>query len=109
MSRPRGADTAGLSVTRLSPDRASEAVAVLCDAFGSYPVMRYLIGERPGDYPACLERLIGIFVSARTYWGDPILAIEEEGRPVAIATITPPGERPQVPSIEDAREALWRD
>lgn len=96
-------------IVRLPPDRAPEAVAILCEAFHDYPVMRYFLGDLGARYDACLTRMIGIFVSARVKRGDPVLAVEIGGRPAAIATITPPGDRVAPPEVQEAREALWRD
>jgi GNAT superfamily N-acetyltransferase len=101
------ADHAG--IVRLPAERAPEAVAVLCEAFHDYPVMRYFLGDRGARYDADLERMVGIFVSSRVVSGHPILAIEEQGRPVAIATITLPGEWAQPPEVQAAREALWAE
>ena len=98
-------DAKGVLV-RLDPERAPEAVGVLCDSFRNYPVMRYMIGEQGDRYDRFLERLIDIFVSGRVLRGDPILAIEEAGRAVAIATITRPGGPATHPHVEAARDAL---
>jgi GNAT superfamily N-acetyltransferase len=90
-------------------DRAPEVVAVLCEAFHDYPVMRYFLGDLGPLYDAYLSRMVGIFVSARVAYDDPIVAIEDGGRAVAIATITPPGERAPAPETQAAREALWAE
>jgi len=96
-------------LVRLPGERAPEAVQVLCDSFGNYPVMRYMIGEQGGRYTQFLERLIGIFVSGRVLRGDSIFAIEDAGRAVAIATTTRPGEVVPIPELEAAREALMEE
>jgi GNAT superfamily N-acetyltransferase len=93
--------------SRLAPDRVEEAVAALCDAFHDYPVMTYIVGEAGAEYDRRLRELIHVFVSARVLRGEPILAIEDSGRPVAIATLTPPGERPVPPAFPSLREVMW--
>ena len=90
--------------------RAHEVVDALFDAFHDYPVMRYAVGDAGADYDRRLRLLIGVFVARRIDHGHPILAIEEGGQVVGVATLTPPGD-PGPPSAEfDARlEALWND
>ena len=89
------------------PDRAGETVDVLCDAFHDYPVMTYIVGDAGPDYDRRLQTLIHFFVSNRVLRNEPILGIEDGGRMVAIATLTPPGERPIPEPIPALREALW--
>jgi len=88
--------------------RAHEVVEALFDAFHDYPVMRYAVGDAGADYDRRLRMLIGVFVARRIDHGHPILAIEEGGQVVGVATLTPPGD-PGPPSTEfDARrDALW--
>ncbi|MDZ7269169.1 MAG: hypothetical protein ONB48_17520 [candidate division KSB1 bacterium] len=45
-------------VRRLSSAQVNQVVAVLCDAFHHYPVMRYIIGPVDGDYDRRLHTLI---------------------------------------------------
>jgi GNAT superfamily N-acetyltransferase len=99
----------GAGIVRLTPDRAPEAVAVLCEAFRDYPVMRFFLGDLGARYDDYLSRMVGIFVAGRVKSGHPILAIEEGGRPVAIATITLPGEHATPPEVEAAHETLWTE
>jgi len=48
---------------RVIPPVQSDAVLdVLCDAFFDYPVMRYVLGDRP-EYPRRLRTVIGLFVA----------------------------------------------
>ncbi len=89
------------------PERIGETVAALCDAFHDYPVMTYIVGNAGAEYDRNLQALIHLFVSARVLRGEPILGIEDGGRLVAIATLTPPGERPIPSSFPALREALW--
>lgn len=87
-----------------SPSRSREVVAALADAFRAYPVMRYIIGEAGDGYDRRLHLLIGLFVAGRVLRGNPILAIEEGGLTVAVATLTPPGEQQELPELL----AVWR-
>jgi GNAT superfamily N-acetyltransferase len=89
--------------------RSDEAVSVLVDAFRSYPVMRFVIGNAGDDYERRLDMLIGHFVAGRLIRGNPILAIEDGGRAVAVATITPPGDQKDPPALLERREALWAE
>lgn len=89
--------------------RSEEAVAALADAFHDYPVMRHIIGDAGDDYDRRLHMLIGLFVAVRVLRGNPILAIEEGGRAVAVATMTPPGEQREPPELPPLRDALWRE
>jgi GNAT superfamily N-acetyltransferase len=100
-----------LPVRTLPSDRPEEAVATLADAFYDYPVMRHVIGDAGDDYERRLLLLIGVFVGRRVAHGHPILAVEQDGRAVGIATLTPPGEHgtPPGPEFEARRDALWRE
>ena len=98
---------AQLPLHRVSNDRAPEVVATLCDAFHDYPVMRFVVGEAGEEYNDRLQELIGMFVAARVLLGDPMFAIEEDNRIVAVATTTPPGERQTHPDFPARRAATW--
>lgn len=93
----------------LSPDRAEDAVSVLCDAFHDYPVMRFVLGSEAPDYDARLRRLIGFFVGNRALRGEPMLVVNDGDTAVAAAVMTPPGERAAPPELDALREAVWRD
>lgn len=99
----------GPRVETWPPNRSEEAVTVLTDAFHDYPVMRHIIGEAGGEYDRRLHQLIGFFVARRVLLGNPILAIEDAGRAVAVATLTPPGEQREPSEVPELRDALWRE
>ena len=105
MTKPR-ADLAAAPII-VPPERAGETVAVLCDAFHDYPVMTHVVGNAGADYDRRLHTFIHFIVSNRVLPGEPILGIEDEGRLVASATLTPPGERPIPEAIPALRESLW--
>ena len=96
------------TLIRTSRERAPEIVDALCDSFHDYPVMRYVVGEAGDEYDDRLRTLIGMFVLARVLLNDPILAIEDAGRIVAVATTTPVGERQTHPDFPARREAVWK-
>ena len=57
------------ALERLSPDRFDDIVAVMCDAFRDYPVMRFIVGEGHGDYDNRLRQLLAYFVYRRIVSG----------------------------------------
>jgi GNAT superfamily N-acetyltransferase len=69
--------------------------------------MRYVIGGVGEDYDRRLHLLIGLFVANRMLRGHPVLAIEDDGRAVAVATLTPPGEHEELPDLTARRDELW--
>ncbi|MGQ0723221.1 MAG: GNAT family N-acetyltransferase [Candidatus Eiseniibacteriota bacterium] len=95
------------TATRLSAAEAPDAVAVLCDAFHAYPVMRFVLGAG-ADYDDRLRALVGFFVAARLLRDEPMLGIRDPaGRLVAAALVTLPGDRPSPEELTLRREALW--
>ena len=96
------------TLIRAPRERAPEIVDAFCDAFHDYPVMRYVVGEAGDEYDDRLHTLIGMFVLARVLLDDPILAIEDAGRIVAVATTTPVGERQTHADFPARREAVWK-
>ena len=97
-----------LPIVRVSNDRVPELVAALCDAFHDYQVMRFVVGEAGEEYDDRLHTLISMFVAARVLLEDPMFAIEDANRIVAVATTTPPGERKTHPDFPARREATWK-
>lgn len=96
-------------VTRLSSAQAEDAVAVLCDAFQDYPVMRYVLGSRDG-YDRRLHTLIGFFVSARVYRDEPVLGIRDrDGTLSGAAVVSLPnhGDAPEAQVVR--REQVWAE
>jgi GNAT superfamily N-acetyltransferase len=71
---------------------AEPAIDVFCDAFASYPVMRFVVGDGHDDYPARLRSLITMFVTGRIERGHPVQVLEEDGKPIAAVTLTPPAD-----------------
>jgi len=98
-----------MRVERLSQAQTDEAVAVLCDAFRDYPVMRFVLGPKP-DYRKRLTTLIGLFVAARILRQEPLLGVRDEAGALAgVAVVTLPGDRPSPEALGVHREAVWRE
>ena len=96
-------------VVTIPPDKTPAVVAVLCDAFSDYPVMRYVLAGSEGDYADNLNTLIGFFVGARVWRREPVMGIEESGALAAAAAImTPPGQRHPPHQILEQRERVWQ-
>ena len=102
-------DNQSYSVEVLSPSRTSEALDVLCDSFYDYPVMRHVVGEVGEEYDHKLRTLIGFFLAARVLREEPMLAVEDEGRVVAIAILTSPGDGAAPPALAEKREIVWAE
>ena len=93
----------------LPVDRTEEALDVLCDAFYDYPVMRHVVGEDGDDYDKRLRTLIGFFLAARVLREEPMLAVIDDGRVVAVAILTSPGDRAAPAALLERREVVWAE
>jgi ribosomal protein S18 acetylase RimI-like enzyme len=93
-------------VARLPSSRADDAVAVLCDAFPDYPVMRYVLG-REGDYGRRLRTLNDFFVTARFLRNEPVLGIHDrDGKLTGVALVSYP-DRLAPDTLAALRDRLW--
>jgi GNAT superfamily N-acetyltransferase len=98
-----------MTVSPLSNFEIDDAVAVLCDAFQDYPVMRYILGSSR-DYQRRLHTLIGYFVAARVFRDEPVLGIRDSNaRLVAAAIVSQSGERPGPDALALRREEVWAE
>jgi GNAT superfamily N-acetyltransferase len=97
------------AVEPLAANRAEEAVAVLCDAFGDYPVMRHVIFDAGDEYHKRLHTLIAFFVAVRFLRNEPVLAVSEAGKAVAVAILTPPVQRQAPAELAEHQEVVWRE
>lgn len=84
---------------------AGDAVRVLCEAFGDYPVMRYVLGDRDW-YPERLRTLIGFFHGARVLRDDAILGVSDGDKLVAVALTSLP-DRVDPPEVDLLGEETW--
>lgn len=92
----------------LSPEHTDAAVDVLCEAFGAYPVMQYVLGPENREFAAHLRALIRYFVEVRFLRDESVFGIVEAGEVGAAAIVTHPGERPHPPEVSILRRDLWR-
>jgi GNAT superfamily N-acetyltransferase len=92
---------------RLTPAHADEIVAVFCDAFHAYPVMRYIVGGSAGGDER-LFHLIRFFVLRRVQQGGPMFGMFDGSELVAAATTTLPSEPMMPPGAEALRDETWR-
>ncbi len=98
-----------MKVSILSPLQAQEAVDVLCDAFSSYPVMRYVIGPPGPDFERRLRTLLDFFVAARFLGNDLVLSCDAgDGVIAGVATVTLPGGGDPPEELAQRRKAVWR-
>lgn len=96
-------------VSALTHGHSAAVVAVLCEAFFSYPVMRHVLGSVP-DYPTRLRTLIGFFVDARFLRQDLVLGVFDRNLTLAAAAlVTLPGDKPAPAALAGRREATWQE
>jgi ribosomal protein S18 acetylase RimI-like enzyme len=99
-----------MKVLRLDVGQADNAVAVLCDAFHEYPVMRFVLGDSSQNYDRRLATLISLFVAARMLREEPLLGVRNQtGALTAVAVMTLPGERPSPEALSRKRAAVWQE
>jgi GNAT superfamily N-acetyltransferase len=98
-----------MDIKYLSKDNITEITNVLCDAFYNYPVMRYVLGEKP-DYDKRLQKLIGFFVSARLLRKEPVIGIfNADCLLTSVLTITLPEDIPVTEELSEYRNKLWEE
>jgi len=96
-----------MTVTVVSADRSAGVVAVLCDAFHDYPVMRFVLGDAP-DYDGRLVTLVGLFVAARDNPHGLMLGLDDPpGVLAGGAMVDLPGKGPATPAFEALRTSTW--
>lgn len=94
----------------IPPSELDDVVAVLCDAFHSYPVMRFIIGPgHENDYAERLRKLVGFFTFRRMRQGGPLLGVRDGNDLVAAAVMTLPGEGEMPTDVDERGDALWRE
>jgi GNAT superfamily N-acetyltransferase len=99
-----------LEVKDLPPNRIDEVVDVLSDAFGNYPVMRFVIGQAGNRYAHCLRTLVHFFTAARFVRNDLVMGVTtDDDKIVAVANINRPGERGSPSSLDELREQVWHE
>jgi len=93
-------DTSLARIERLAAEARDVAVEVLCRAFRSYPVMRFVLGEEQGQDER-LHSLIGFFTDVRFAMEWPVLAVIAEDRVVAVALVNEPHDRTFLQRFEE--------
>lgn len=81
-----------MTVQNLSKSDREELVNMFCDAFRTYPVMRYIIGKDDVEYEIKLQNLIGFYCDIRFANNWPVLGIMEAGSLIAGMLVTKPSE-----------------
>ena len=98
-----------MPVRIVPPSESDTLLAVLCDAFFDYPVMRYVLGPEP-NYAERLGTLVGLFVAARVAGEDLMLSLDDDvGTPVAAALVNLPGGSVPGPAFESLRASVWAE
>jgi ribosomal protein S18 acetylase RimI-like enzyme len=95
-------------VAALTSSRADDAVAVLCDAFRDYPVMRYVLGPAD-DYAQRLRTLTDFFVAARFLRNEPVLGIHDADGRLTAAALVSYSDRPAPDTLAARRERAWAE
>jgi len=96
-------------VSLVPPAEAADIIAIFCDAFRDYPVMRYVLGAPAPNDAARLERLIQFFVMARALRGEAMFGVRRGGVLVAAATTSNPAVMDSPRELTQLREACWAD
>jgi GNAT superfamily N-acetyltransferase len=98
-----------MSVRVVSPDQPGDLLTVLCDAFCDYPVMRYVLGDRPG-YDRRLRTLVDLFTAARANPNGLMLGLDDPtGSLAGAALVDLPSKGPPTPAFEARRESAWEE
>lgn len=98
-----------MSIEALAPQQAELVLDVLCESFHDYPVMRFVLGSKPG-YDRRLRVLVGLFVAARVARADLMLgAPGQDGRLLGAALVNLPGNPQPADWFEARREATWAE
>jgi GNAT superfamily N-acetyltransferase len=82
-------------------------VDVLCDAFGHYPVMQFVLDSGRAEYSERLRRFVQFTVMSRVYRREFIFGIADGGTLQAVATVSRPAVSANPPELSTLREATW--
>jgi ribosomal protein S18 acetylase RimI-like enzyme len=88
-------------------DADAQVVAVLAEAFGDYPALRYVIGPAGAEFQERLAALLGFFVAARRARGEPVLGVRSGEAWAAVALATLPDAATPPAALGKARERTW--
>jgi len=103
-------DTAMAPTVRvLSAQDLPAVIDVMADAFGDYPLMRFVLGS-DGDVAARTRRLVEFFVTRRQRRGGPMLGVcDDSGRLVGAAALTLPVEPEPPADLAAWVEGVWAE
>jgi ribosomal protein S18 acetylase RimI-like enzyme len=85
-----------------------QVVEVLAEAFGDYPMLRYLIGVEGDAFTGRLRTLLTFFVAARRARAEPLLGVRADDGWAAVALATLPDAVAPPGALDAARERTWR-
>lgn len=71
--------------------------------------MRYVLGPVGTAYDAHLQTLVSFFVMARVFREEPVLAVTDRDRVVAVAIVTLPRNTPAPEELHQLRESVWHE
>lgn len=96
-------------IERLTAEHVADVVAVLADAFGDYPVMRFVLGPAGNTAPR-MSKMIELFVYRRARLGGPMFGLRDgDGGLVGAAVMTLPVEPDPPADVLQLREQVWRE
>lgn len=118
-----GDTDAGGGIVRVPAIEAHRVVDVMVEAFRDYPVMRFVLSDAGDRYPERLRTLVGFFVMARAFRGEPLLGSpfgadegvdpgggSHSGPPLAAAaTVSLLDGRDSPPELGEMRERVWSE
>lgn len=81
-----------LSVERLSSAHRDESVAVLCESFHDYPVMRFVLADAGRRYDEHLAALVAYFCSRRLVGNGWVLGAMEDRNLAGVSVFDVPGD-----------------
>ncbi len=90
----------------LGPQDLDQTVAILCEAFRDYPVMRFVLQDS-ADYDADLRTLVHFFASVRFHREEVLLGTPSEGALAGVALLSYPGRGEAPPETAALREETW--
>ena len=100
-------DSVASAVLELDGGDVADVVDVLCESFFDYPVMRFVVGRKEGDYSRRQRALVDFFVRARALRGEPIFGVCDEEGLVGSALVSCPLGPPGPPALAELRDEMW--
>jgi GNAT superfamily N-acetyltransferase len=95
-----------MRIEKLSRANKEEVVAVLCQAFHDYPVMRFVLKSSGNNYDKDLTALVGFFCESRLVRNWPVLGIRDEHGSLIGAALANDAVRHPLPLPEEPLQQL---